>query len=425
MSARNNNSIFVVTAIPTRVIDGEVCLDDQSCGGLARWLEHFDRVVFATVSIPEGMVEGSTKWQRVSGLPFAHRLQVMPLPWAYSLLDFLKSYSSTRNLLREQIHRAQFLCFVPSAVIGDWGSVAAWEALRAGRPYAVLLDRSEARFMRSSLPSLPARRRIKDTMILPIVAAHQHFIVRKSTVGLFQGRDCFSAFASVCDRPFCIYDVHTHKSDQIDEKVCALKRSEVKYKARLRVVYAGRATDIKGPFDWLRALHKALENGVDIEAAWLGDGPLLPDMVAYARELGIADRIDFVGFVDRATVLHALRRSHIFLFCHTTTESPRCLVEALVCGSPLLGYDSAYAQDIVAKHGGGVFVPRGQWDQLARLLQELDTDRERLSGLIRAACASGRSFDEETLYGERAALIKKYLGPAGPEPIVHTGSTPV
>jgi glycosyltransferase involved in cell wall biosynthesis len=423
VSVQADNSIFIVTAIPARVIDGELCLDDQTCSGLACWLDQFDRVVLATVSIPEHMVENSTKWQRVSELPFASRLRVINLPWAYSLKDFLKSYSSARRLMREQIGMSQYLCFVPCGMIGDWGSVAAWEALRAGRRYAVLLDRSEARFMRSSLPSLPARRRMKETLMLPLVAAHQHVIVRKSSVGLFQGRDCFNVFSSVCEQPYCVYDVHTRKSDQIDEETCDRKRREVESERRLRVCYAGRATEIKGPMDWLRALHAALESGVNIEAAWLGDGPLLPEMISYARELGIAERVDFVGFVDGAKVLEAVRRSHMFLFCHMTTESPRCLVEALVCGTPLLGYDSVYARDIVAEHGGGVFVPRGRWQQLARMLRELDGDRERLGGLIQAACESGRLFDEETLYGRRATLIKDHLRPAGRSPHDHIGST--
>jgi len=35
----------------------------------------------------------------------------------------------------------------------------------------------------------------------------------------------------------------------------------------------------------------------------------------------------------------------------------RCLLESLVCGTPIVAIQSSYAQDLVKDFGGGIFVP--------------------------------------------------------------------
>ena len=49
---------------------------------------------------------------------------------------------------------------------------------------------------------------------------------------------------------------------------------------------------------------------------------------------------------------------HVLVFCHTTPESPRNLVEALISGCPIVGYHSDFAAELVGD-GGGAFVTTG------------------------------------------------------------------
>jgi hypothetical protein len=51
-------------------------------------------------------------------------------------------------------------------------------------------------------------------------------------------------------------------------------------------------------------------------------------------------------------LLAELRRAHVFVFTHVTPESPRCLLEALVSGSPIVGYKSAFAEEVTTGRGG-------------------------------------------------------------------------
>ncbi|NJR75378.1 MAG: glycosyltransferase, partial [Scytonema sp. CRU_2_7] len=303
-----------------------------------------------------------------------------------------------------------YLVFQLCGLIGDWAGVACLEAINLKRPYSVYIDRVEYEVISRTLHSLPLKRRIKEHLTLPWMKRYQRYLIRQSEVGLFKGQDCYPEYSPFCKQPHCVYNVHTKKSDWINESSLNSKIESLLNGEPLQVCYVGRAAEMKGPLDWLQTVHRVYKAGVDVKATWLGDGALLLKMKSLAQELGIADRVNLVGFVsEQSKVLQTMRENHIFLFCHKTPESPRCLVESIVSGCPIVGYGSSYSQELVSQYGGGVFAPMNDWQKLADLVIELNSDRAKLSELIRAAALSGRCFDEETVYQHRSDLIKKYL----------------
>ena len=114
-------------------------------------------------------------------------------------------------------------------------------------------------------------------------------------------------------------------------------------------------------------------------------------MRSYVSKHGLADVVTLPGNVDRAQSLAEVRRSHLFMFCHLAAESPRCVVEALASGTPIIGYESGYTRDLVAEQGGGEFVETGDWEALATLVAGLNKDRKRI---CRAGPASPHHFAE-------------------------------
>ena len=49
-------------------------------------------------------------------------------------------------------------------------------------------------------------------------------------------------------------------------------------------------------------------------------------------------QITFLGGLDHDQLLRELKARDVFVFCHKIPESPRCLIEALQCGVPIVGY---------------------------------------------------------------------------------------
>lgn len=407
------DSVLLVTHVRLRRIGGRLCVDDQTGAGLERWGENFARITFTGIDAGEGPPatgESSTVWRPVADLACAERLSVVALPDAYRVATFAAQYADTRRRVSDIVRASRYLCYTLGSLAGDWGGVAALESIRQRRPYAVWFDRVEHEVIRRTGTDAPLRRRVKNAFTLPLmVRYHQHLIAR-SHLGLFQGQDTFRTYARHARNPFCVYDTHTTRDDLVTQTALADKCRSLVDGEPLRIVYVGRADAMKGPLAWLEALHRARRTGMRFTATWWGDGPLHAAMRARADELGLADCVTLPGFEgDRQRLLAAMRAAHLFLFCHLTPESPRCLIEALVCGTPLIGYGSPYSEDLVTQDGGGRLVPMDDLDSLASRLVELDRDRMGLTDLVRAAARTGARFDEETLYRTRAELLRRYL----------------
>ncbi len=404
------DSLLLVTAVALRERDGRYFIDDQTWHGLAQWLRYFAKVTYAGLDVEGAQKQSSTIWLPVDEVPGSENLKILKLPRAFRPLEFARTYAPTRRRLAEAIAASEKLCFTIGHLIGDWGSVASLEAHAQGRPYGVWYDRIEYDVIRRSWDSLSWRARIRETVSIPIARALQDVIVRRSTMGLYQGGDCYEHFRATAPRPFCVYDTHTTESDFIPTGTLAEKIARAKEGAPLSICYVGRAADMKGPLDWLGVLNLLKKSGARFDARWLGDGPLLGEMRQRVTDMDLGGSVELAGFVgDRAEVIEAMRRSQIFLFCHKTPESPRCLIEALVSGSAIVGYESAYSRDLLSQHGGGIVTPINDVAALARALVELDRNRSRLADLVSRAALEGRRFDEDTVYRQRALLMREQL----------------
>jgi glycosyltransferase involved in cell wall biosynthesis len=405
--------ILLVMPVPFQKVEGHLGFDDQTCQGLVRWADNFERVVVACPTLPEHIAaknHTSITWQPIADLPCADRLELVSLPYAYKLQDFLLAYKTISQLLKTKIQESQYLCFGIGGLIGDWGSIACLEAIKLRRPYCIWADRVEYEVIRRTLNKESLKHRIKYSLTLPLFKPYQRYLIRRCNLGLFQGQDCYSTYSPFCKNPQCVYDIHTKKSDQIDASSVHLKIDLLSNGEPLLICYVGRAAHMKGPLDWLQVVHRLCKAGVNLQATWVGDGPLLTEMKSLALELDIADRVHLVGFVDnQSKILEIMRKHHIFLFCHKTPESPRCLVESLVSGCPIVGYSSLYSEGLVSEHGGGAFVPINHEEKLADLIIELNSDRAKLSQLIQKAALSGQQFDEQIVFEHRSNLIKQYL----------------
>jgi glycosyltransferase involved in cell wall biosynthesis len=405
------NTILLVMPVPFQAQAGALCFDQQTCQGLARWAEHFEQVIMACPLQPPGLNSNASLegLQAIQDLPCADQITLVPLPWAYDVISFIKAYRDTRQILARWVSEADYICVSPSTLEGDWPAIAALEAMRQKRPYAVWIDRVEYDIDWRTRHRQRWYKQLSFYITVPLTKLYQHFIVRRAALGLFQGQETFNVFKSVCRESHCVYDVHTTRADQISPEQLQAKLSSLQ-NGPLRIVYMGRAAEMKGPLDWVKAIHRICQAGVDVEATWLGHGPLWDEMKALVDELDLAERIALPGFVsDHGQVVAAMRQGHLLMFCHKTPESPRCLVESLVVATPIVGYGSDYPEGLVTPHGGGEFVEIHQWKQLADRVIALAQDRAALAHLVEAAARSGQQFSEEDVFEHRSSLLYQHL----------------
>jgi glycosyltransferase involved in cell wall biosynthesis len=407
------NTLLQVLPSIIRTVDSDLEIDADFCESLRLYLENFDRVIIACPITTEITDSGLRRCRPVRELPWQSRMKIIPLPNAYHFVEFLRHYQAVRRLLRAEIEKADYLLFSPHGLVGDWPTVAVREAIKLRRPYVIDADvvyddvAHVGRARGSSWKSA-----VKKNIMLPLLRQSYRRCVVHSSLALLQGQDVYDAYAPFAHNPHKVYHMPISKEEYVTDAQLETKLNDLVEGRPLTLCYVGRAIDMKGPMDWLKALHKLVKSDLVMRAVWLGDGSLLPNMQATAEKLGISDSVTFAGYVsDRNQILRTLKESDIFLFCHKTRESPRCLVEALACGCPLVGYGSAYPKEIVAQRGGGRFSTVGDWNGLADIVQDLDKNREKLCALTREASASGRLYERDSTMQRRIDLIKQYLRP--------------
>lgn len=381
---------------------GRLWLDRQACNGLRHWLDHFDRLILCAplmgeATLPKGMGD-------LAALLPAGRVDVCPLPVAWTALRFFRVLPSVRRLLLAQIGRATHCQFAIGGSWGDWGALAAILAARRGRRFAVWTDRVESQVMRFQAREYRGVRWLYRRFNAWLTERLEQVVIRRAALGLFHGMDCYRAYARFSPNPHLVHNVHIGPQYRIEAG--GLTTKATRRGGALQIVYAGRVDADKGPRDWIETL-ALLEGRVDFAACWYGEGPLLDAMRRDVEARGLTHRIAFPGSIDdRAALLAAVSDADIFMFCHQTQESPRCLIEALVSGTPIVGYDSAYPAELIAAHGGGLLTPHAPTG-LADAICELAGDRDRLAGLYRAAAADGFPMVDSALFAHRAALIRQ------------------
>ena len=404
-------SMFLVLPVPFRRDGVHLYVEAQAANGLNRWADHFSHVTTAAPLIQKelaGSLAG-VRWVHVSELEHGARMKLVPLPWAYGLGDFVRERPAVVQGLRGLIEEAEHLQFAIGGLIGDWAAVAALEAKRMGRRYAIHTDRVEHEVARKTAGSAGLLRRAKIAVEAPLMQRLHRRVIRGASLGLWHGEDCFRAYAPWCGENHLIHDVHTRAADLISTDELARKLADVRDEPVLRICYAGRLDPMKAPLEWLGAVAAARDAGARLEATWFGEGSLLAEARAECALLGLGDLVRFAGFVaDRAALLAEIKRAHVLLFTHITPESPRNLLEALVCGTPIVGYANAFAEELVAGRGGGELVPVHDFAALGQVVAALATDRSRLVELVRAAAGNGRRFTDAAVFAERSELIKRF-----------------
>ncbi|MEP9401423.1 glycosyltransferase [Sphingomonas sp. VNH70] len=401
-------SLLLVTHVPIHVGAGRMRIDDQTAAGIAQWSRHFDRVTYYGIRTRGDAVEGSsTNWVEADGDALGGNVTVRALPWGYRPAEMLRHVRPVAGELSAAIDRHRHLCFTLGGMIGDWPSLAAWQAARKGRRYAAWIDRVEGEVIHAKVAGSRAGR-LAAAALVPGMEAGLRYLLRHSSVALLQGGDTFGHFRDAAPDPHCTYDTHTHAHEAIDATALATKQARARSGAALRIVYVGRAAAMKGPFDWLAAIERLHGLGVPLHARWIGDGPDLPAMRAIVAAKGLGAVVDLPGYEGRRDVLlQAMRDADLLLFAHKSSESARCLIEALVCGCPIVGYDGGYPRGLVAAQGGGRFVPPHDAAALADAVAVLHADRGALAATIGAAAASGADFTEDRVYAHRAALMRR------------------
>lgn len=150
-----------------------------------------------------------------------------------------------------------------------------------------------------------------------------------------------------------------------------------------QVLCLGRLNKGKGSYDLLEAVAR-LNPATPIELYLGGDGEL--DKVQQrARELGIADRVHVLGWVQSEAKARELAQASVFVLPSYNEGLPMSVLEAMAAGLPVVSTPVGGIPEAVQDGVEGFLVRPGDVQALADRLQRLATDAELARSMGAAA----------------------------------------
>jgi len=134
-----------------------------------------------------------------------------------------------------------------------------------------------------------------------------------------------------------------------------------------RILLVGRLVEVKNHALFLRAFAEAAAGtGASLDIA--GEGPLAGTLAELARELGIAERVRFLGF--RSDVGDLLRRAHAFALPSLNEGCSVSLIEAMASGVPADGSAVPGIREVMGDLADELTAPPRDHQAWVRLLKK-------------------------------------------------------
>ena len=159
----------------------------------------------------------------------------------------------------------------------------------------------------------------------------------------------------------------------------------------LALVAVGRLAPQKNYALLLRVLRR-IDNAILLIA---GDGPQRTDLETMATNLGVADRVRFLGALPRDAVPDLLAAGDVFVQSSTFEGQSNALLEALQAGLPIIAHDVPEQRETIAEDDGataGELVPLDDVDAWVAAIERLRNDGAAVRAAREIAARRARLF---------------------------------
>ena len=152
----------------------------------------------------------------------------------------------------------------------------------------------------------------------------------------------------------------------------------------VKIVHVGRFNEQKNHGRLLRAFKLLLKQHPNCQLNLVGDGELLEEMKALALELGISEKVSFLG--SQSNVYPFLQEADVFVLPSDYEGMPMTIIEAMGTGLPIVATRVGGVPDMIEKEASGLLTAcdeREVAEAMARLVSD-EALRERLGRKAKA-----------------------------------------
>jgi glycosyltransferase involved in cell wall biosynthesis len=323
---------------------------------------------------PEFGVEVAWDTSVLEGYPWVHLPNRSPVP---GLGRFF-------GLFNPGVWRLICKSHFDAAILPGYFYFTAWIAIAAAKWYGTpILFITDSHSLRSWRTQSPWKLRFKKWLVRRIFSLGNAILVSSSG-----GVEYLKSLGFSSDLIFLVptavdNDWWTERAATADRNAT---RAAWKIPAEGTVaLFCAKLQPWKGPMNLLEAFARA--NVPNSYLVFVGDGPERSNLERRVTELGFADRVRFLGFLNQSQLPSAYCAADLFALPSLFEPFGLVVNEAMLCGLPVAVSDRVGARfDLVRPNENGYVFPAGDVEALTAILKEIlpdATKRARLGAASR------------------------------------------
>lgn len=285
-----------------------------------RYLEHFDNI-FVVARVKQNAPINKNAPQTSNP-----RVHFVELPYYLGPFQYLRNKEEINNIIKSSIKSGPaYICRLPGTI----GKIAVKHLKEKNIPYAVEVvgdpkDSLSYKATHKIIPAILSYYSARELKRCVSDSAAALYVTNETLQKRYPVKsDCFSIGVS---------DV------MIDSRLTIQEVKPFPQTGTVKIISMGSLEQMyKSPDIVLKAMSILHGKDLDFHLSWLGAGKYKLAMEDLAKELGIIDKVSFVGNVSKTDVNEYLRSSDIYVQASRTEGLPRALVEAMSFGLPCIG----------------------------------------------------------------------------------------
>ena len=172
------------------------------------------------------------------------------------------------------------------------------------------------------------------------------------------------------------------------------------------LAFAGRLTAQKS----LRVALEALAAVEDVELLIAGEGDERAALERDVAELGLGDRVRFLGALPRERVVELFAAADASVLSSSWENFPHTVVEALAAGTPVIATATGGVAEVVRDGQNGLLVPLADATALGEAIRRYVGDDELRARLRAAAAPSVAEYAPERVFAQLEQALLRTLG---------------
>ncbi len=159
----------------------------------------------------------------------------------------------------------------------------------------------------------------------------------------------------------------------------------------------------------IRTLAALQQRGLDCQLAVAGSGPEEHNLRQLVQELGLTDKVSFLGRLEREQMAAHYQNADIFLNSSRVDNMPNSLLEAMACGLPVVSTDAGGIPRMVTHEQTALLTGIGDVSSLAAAVERLVAEPDLRQSLIAQGLEQIQEYRWSAVRQQWLALYQQML----------------